>query len=372
MAESCSNPSPGFPVPTWQDPTVLELGFEKISQRLDELIVSEQYKTSSFSIEVTSNTETLHQWHHTARELNETRPGDTSINGDSVYRIASITKVFTVLGILYQHEAGNLNLDDPISAYIPDFGGSLPWKDMSLRMIASQLSGIPRDWCEGDLINELDDPTASGLPPISREGLPTCGEYSDDGRPCELSDLEAAMKKLKPVLAPNQKSTYSNTNYELLGLALANVTKMSYEEYIQSAIFEPLDMKSSTLTKPTSDDHAVLPVGDNSWEEDLGITAPSGGIYSTSKDMSTFLRYVLTHYNAIATGVNWLMPGSWSTNLNSFYGMPWEIFRTDRMLRDSRRPVTFVTKSGGLDGYYSQILLMPEYGLGLTIFSTLR
>ena len=47
--------------------------------------------------------------------------------------------------------------------------------------------------------------------------------------------------------------------------------------------------------------------------------------------------------------------------------MPWETFRTDRILRHSHRPVTFVTKSGGLPGYYSKIYILEEYGLGLTI-----
>ena len=83
--------------------------------------------------------------------------------------------------------------------------------------------------------------------------------------------------------------------------------------------------------------------------------------------MSKYVRYVLTHFNAIAPGVNWMFPASWSTGTQSFYGMPWEIFRTDRILPDTKRPVTFVTKAGGVPDYFSRISLMPEYGLGLTI-----
>jgi hypothetical protein len=47
--------------------------------------------------------------------------------------------------------------------------------------------------------------------------------------------------------------------------------------------------------------------------------------------------------------------------------MPWEIFQTDRILKDSSRTVRFVTKSGGLPGYTSIILTIPEYELGITI-----
>lgn len=135
---------------------------------------------------------------------------------------------------------------------------------------------------------------------------------------------------------------------------------------MQEAIFEPLNMSSTTLDTP-SDTHAVLPFGFNYWGIEEGVQNPTGGIYSSTTDMSKFLRYILTHYNAVATGINWLMPASWSTNMESFWGMPFEIFRIDEALKDSRRPVTFVTKSGGLPGYFSLMTVMPEYGLGLTV-----
>jgi hypothetical protein len=94
----------------------------------------------------------------------------------------------------------------------------------------------------------------------------------------------------------------------------------------------------------------------------------TGGLYSGSSSLSRFLRYVLTHYNGITTGaLNWLHPASYSHGLRSFYGMPWEIFRSDRILKDTTKPVTFVTKSGGLPGYTSNVILVPDYDLGITI-----
>ena len=74
---------------------------------------------------VTSETETLWDNFHTARKRNESRPGVKHVDGDSLYRIASITKTFTVLGILYQYQAGRLELDAPISKYIPELRGSI-------------------------------------------------------------------------------------------------------------------------------------------------------------------------------------------------------------------------------------------------------
>ncbi|KAK3673945.1 hypothetical protein LTR78_006147 [Recurvomyces mirabilis] len=357
-------------VPSWRDNAhALDPVLDSIESTLTDLASNSRYNTTSFSVEVTSQTETLWTYYHTAREHNETRPGTTHVSGQSQYRIASMTKTFTVLGILYQHAAGNLSLDSPVNQYIPELSvpdsGSIPWKDITLRSLASQLSGIPREMDQADIFSEVSDPTKLGLPPVDTKGLPDCYEYNDH-KPCNRTQLLEYFLKKQPLFAPNQKSTYSNVAFELLGLVLQNVTGLPYEEYMDLAIFKPLNMSSTTLSKP-SDENAVLPVGGYFWDVDEGIHNPTGGIYSSSTDMSAYCRYVLTHYNALATGVNWFMPASWGTNLQNFYGMPWEIFRTVQILEETMRPVTFVTKAGGVPMYFSRISLMPEYGLGLTI-----
>jgi hypothetical protein len=216
------------------------------------------------------------------------------------------------------------------------------------------------------VVGRHDDPTVIGLPPISGNITLPCPGVENNGT-CTRSDLLRAVKHQKPIFAPNQKSTYCNDAYELLGLALENATGQDYGEYITEAILKPLNMTMSSFATP-SDDHAVLPCGKSTiWDVQQGVQRPTGGLYASASDMSKFLRYVLRHYNAIATGVNWLLPVSWSTGMHTFYGMPWEILRSGSVLKHSKRPVTIVTKSGGLPGYYSQILLLPEYDLGVTI-----
>jgi CubicO group peptidase (beta-lactamase class C family) len=175
-----------------------------------------------------------------------------------------------------------------------------------------------------------------------------------------------SIKAKEPVYAPNQKSTYSNVAFNLLGLALENVTGLPYSRYIERSILEPLDMTSTSLEKP-DDSVAVLPKGDNYWDIEAGVQRPTGGIYSSSKDLSRYLRYILTHYNALTPALNWLHPASYSDSTNSFFGMPWEIYRTSNILPQTDRPVTFVTKSGGLPGYFSIIMIVPDYDLGVTI-----
>lgn len=348
-------------------PVLPDAAFSSIEKQL-KAIDSALLVNASYSIQVTSNTDTLWEAYHSAENYNKTRPGVIKVDGDSQYRIASITKTFTVLGILYQHAAGNLSLDDSIQKYIPELAADdqqLPWKDITLRILASQLSGIPREFAQSDLLMEYGDPTKFGLPPISSKRVAPC--YRDEQpATCNRTDLIRHLKKQQPVFAPNQFSTYSNVAFELLGLAIENATGMGYSEYIDQAIFQPLNMTLSSLDTPP-DTHAVLPTGDNYWDSEEGVQRPTGGIYASASDMSNYVRYVLTHFNTLATGVNWLLPASSASGVHSFYGMPWEIFRTERLLEDSTRPVTFVTKSGSLPGYYSRISVLPEYGLGVTI-----
>jgi CubicO group peptidase (beta-lactamase class C family) len=371
----CSTQSPFYPPPSYnrQSSEVWEaLGLVEAS--LSNLLRnSNNLNTSSYSIEITSSQSNLWSTFHTAKDKNITRPGAERVDETSRYRIASITKVFTVLGILQQHAAGNLSLEDTVDKYIPQLcsshhdgtrsTSSIQWDKISLRSLASQLSGLPRDWVQGDL---LTDP----------EPVDTATKCDSDNshKPCTAQDLFDNLTRRPALFAPNTKSTYSNLAFELLGLVLANVTGTTYEEYITTSILDPLGMSQTSFAKPP-DSVSVLPKG-NAWyfDVDEAVENPTGGLYCSTHDMSIFLRYILANYKDIANAkLNWLLPVSFTAGMGSYYGMPWEIFRTDRILLpdDKRRArtVTFFTKGGGVPGYRTILLLVPEYDLGITVLT---
>lgn len=88
-----------------------------------------------------------------------------------------------------------------------------------------------------------------------------------------FSDFFNDLATKHPLWLPNQKSTYSNVNFDLLGLVIENVTGMSYSEYVSAAILQPLNMASSTFEKP-EDEVAVLPKGETYWDFDKGLQRP--------------------------------------------------------------------------------------------------
>lgn len=150
VSAKCYETSFAHPPPDYHpDEPVLKTTFAHINALLTIAVADPEYASTSFSVEITSPKQSLWSQHHTARERNTSRPDIPEVNGDALYRIASITKSFTVLGILQQHAAGNLSLDDPVDKYIEELReeqkGSIPWQDISLRSLASQLSGIPRE-----------------------------------------------------------------------------------------------------------------------------------------------------------------------------------------------------------------------------------
>ena len=106
---------------------------------------------TSFSLAVTSASETLWTSSYTAPILGnytDSRPSD--VTDKTYFRIASISKVFTVLAVLIKHQAKDWSLHDPITKYVPELlqdssGDIVDWESITLETLAGQLSGIPRE-----------------------------------------------------------------------------------------------------------------------------------------------------------------------------------------------------------------------------------
>lgn len=115
-----------------------------LSSRIDSLIQDPNgpwnISTTSFSLELTSANKTFFHRHHTASLRGENATGE--VTSDTVYRVASVTKVFNVLTLLLNSRT---ELDSPITRFIPELEGAAPYEEITLRMLAGSLSGVPRD-----------------------------------------------------------------------------------------------------------------------------------------------------------------------------------------------------------------------------------
>ncbi|RSM05370.1 hypothetical protein CDV31_009608 [Fusarium ambrosium] len=321
--------------------------------------------TTSFSIELTSSKENIFSFHHTSPKLNSS--GVDKVDGKTIYRVASVTKVFTTLALLLQN---GINLDDSITKYVPELSKIAWYKDVTLRMLASQISGVHRDGYTFDLATTFPPKVLHrlGFPDVERPPeVPLCDTLSD--LPCTRAEFFKDLENNEYVWQPGQRAAYSDLGFILLGFALENMTGLSYGDIILQQISNPLNLSSVVGFKLEDVSKSILPTeGGSQWiERDFGNYAATAGLYATPDDLSRFVRGVLSHKLLTGPRTNsWLQPATFTSSFYSSVGMPWEIYRSTS-LTPSVRPVDVYTKSGDVGVYAAYIALIPEYDAGFTI-----
>jgi CubicO group peptidase (beta-lactamase class C family) len=192
--------------------------------------------------------------------------GRVEASPDTQYRIGSITKTFTAVAVMQLHDAGELELDDPLSKHIPGAAHGEP----TLRRLLAHVSGLQREM-PGYVWETLEFP--------DREGL--------------LSGFADA----EQVLRPGARWHYSNLAFALLGEVVARRSGLDYEEYVRERLLEPLGLARTTFeqTQPAANGYFVEPYSDVVRPEQnviKGAFAAAGSLWSTTADLSrwgTFL-----------------------------------------------------------------------------------
>jgi CubicO group peptidase (beta-lactamase class C family)/D-alanyl-D-alanine dipeptidase len=195
---------------------------------------------------------------------------------DTVYRIGSVSKLFTDIGVMQLVERGDLDLDAPIQKYLPDFHPNNPFhKDITLRQLMSHRAGLLRE------------------PPV--------GNYFD---PSELS-LSAMVHSLNDttlVYPPESHTKYSNAGVATVGYVLEKHSGQPFASYLKHAVLEPMGLPNSAF-QPEPPLMARLAKA-YMWSYDglqfqaptfeLGM-APAGCMYSTVLDLGRFLSVLFNH-----------------------------------------------------------------------------
>jgi len=229
---------------------------------------------------------------------------------ETVFRIGSITKMFTAFSILQLEERGKLKVSDPVIQYIPELPRA--WSAITIHQLLCHKSGIP-EFLGTKAYNNQDDPLR----------------------------VENALKEFadKPlVTAPGEVLRYSNSGYILLGRIVEKVSGKSYEEYLTENILTPAGM-----THTAFDHYApVVPNRANGYNfdgeflintkpGDSAMTGPAGALRSTADDLYTFDRVLRagTLFSSAITQKAWTAYGHWSARppitMEAEYGYGWMI-----------------------------------------------
>jgi CubicO group peptidase (beta-lactamase class C family) len=208
------------------------------------------------------------------RSFGRARPGGGAPTPQTPFFIGSLTKSFTALAIMQLVGKGQVELDAPVQRY-------LPWFSLANPQASSQIT-------VRHLLNQT-----SGLPVLP--GLAALADFDSLAGAAERQARALSALVLKrPV---GSKFEYSNLNYNVLGLIVEAASGELYADYIQSHIFDPLEMRHSYTSKAAAEQNG-LAAGYRLWfgfpipVRNLPVATgslPAGGLISTAEDLTHYL-----------------------------------------------------------------------------------
>ena len=286
------------------------------------------------------------------------------------FRIASMTKSFTAMSIMKLRDEGKLQLNDAASKYIPEMKNlKYPTTDalpISIFNLLTMSTGFPEDNPWGD--RQLSD-TDEDLLNLMNEGV----SFANN---------------------PTAAFEYSNLGYALLGKIIANISGVSYQQYVTENILHPLGMNDCgyEYTAMPADQVAVgYRWEDQQWKpEELlkdGSYASMGGMICTIEDFAKYMSFLLS----VTPFKNEAEIGPVKRSSAREMQQPWKFvgLAANRKMRSGElcsstgsygfglgwrldcNGITSISHSGGLPGFGSVHRLFPELGVGVVAFSNL-
>jgi len=269
----------------------------------------------------------------------------TPVTPATLFRIGSVTKVFTATAVMQLRDEGRLRLDDPVTRHLPGFEIQNPFPgapEITIWNLLTHTSGLPRE---------------AAVPYWTDHEFPSRGE------------LLAAAATQSLIYSPGTEYKYSNLGVSLLGAIVEEVSGESFRDYISEHIFSPLGMGHSSVDPPTGQVDLLATAymrrqSDGSREvmdyyETHGMAA-MGSIVSSVDDMARFAALNLRQENSTADGdilststmrdmnrPHWVYP-SWSGAM----GLGFRVAH--------RNDKTTVSHGGWIGDHRTHLLMLPD------------
>ncbi len=322
---------------------------------IDSLVASDFARNSvgSVTVGVVSGNQLIWTKSYGKADMEKQQPADK----DTVYRIGSITKMFTALMLEQLADAGKVHLSDPLEKYFPEVNSVQGrFKDappITLAQLATHTSGMGRE--PDDLEKYLQ------------------GAVADWEK-----TLIAALPHVHYVFEPGTRYSYSNIGYATLGAALGRAAGEPYIQYVPKHIFGPLGMTHTAL-EPNPDLLAHLSKGYEARADKIdsetpqrehagrGYKVPNGAIYTTVGDLAKFCSFFMGDGPATVLKTNRLeyylhqveMPSN--ADLNYGYGLGFEAMRRDHYVA--------VGHGGAVSGYQAGLYMNRETHIGVIVLA---
>lgn len=269
---------------------------------------------------------------------------------DTVYRVGSVSKLFTDIAVMQLVERGQVDLDAPVTTYLPSFKPTNPFgTPITLRHLMSHRAGLVRE------------------PPV--------GHYFDDTAPTLAATVDS-LNRTTLAYAPGTRTKYSNAGIAVVGRVLEVVAKQPFADALRDRVLQPLGLRKSAF-KPTpavSKDLAKAVMWTYHGTRfdaptfQLGM-APAGSMYSTVNDLGRFMSALFERGGTVsATLKPETLEAMWKPQfappqMRSGYGLGFDVSFFDGQRR--------VGHSGAIYGFATDVQALPDSKLGVAIVTTL-
>ncbi len=222
------------------------------------------------------------------------REGKVPMKPDTIFRIASMTKPITAMGILMLAEEGKLAIDDPVERHLPEFRGQQLVQSRAGNTVT--LTPPARPITLRDLLTHT-----SGMASMPPPGLAEL--YARRNR--TLAEAVIAYSQRPLEFEPGSKWSYCNAGIDTLGRVIEVVSGKSYERFLTERLFEPLGMKDTFFYPPADkaariarlykrDNDDLAPAESFLGEVTNGkFPLPAGGLFSTAADLAKLYQMLL-------------------------------------------------------------------------------
>ena len=287
-------------------------------------------------------------------------PSRTPVTEDTVFRIGSITKTITALAMMQLVERGLVDLDAPANDYVRAFRlvpAKASFRPPTVRHLLTHTAGVGYWRRLSDL---LQPGVGSGIR-AGRSGAPPLADYYRRGLPVEIQ--------------PGTRWIYSNHGFAALGQLVEDVSGQPLDHYLREHIFAPLGMEHSDLVRSERvrprlaigymlRSHGLKPVADREVP-----TPGGGGLYASTADMARYLAALLGGGTGEHGQV--LKPDTLASMFQPHFqpdarvpgmGLGFE-------LGEESSGHATVGKTGVVVGFLSAMMLAPDDGIGVVVFT---
>ena len=278
-------------------------------------------------------------------------PSDsTPATANTIYRVGSVSKLFTDIAVMQLVEKGVLSLDAPISRYLPDFAPHNPFgTPITLRELMSHRAGLVRE------------------PPV--------GHYFDASSP-SLAATVHSLDSTTLVYEPHTHTKYSNAGVAVVGRVLEVMQQASFAPYLSRAVLRPMGLTHSAFAREST--FARDMAAGYMWTYDgrtfaaptfdLGM-APAGSMYTSVTDLARFLSVLFAggrgpHGRVLQQKT---LDAMWTPQFaqpgdSTGYGLGFALSR----LEGHR----VIGHGGAIYGFATQLAALPDDKLGVVVVTT--